>query len=595
MHAGMIKLFRSVLFAAGTLLAAAGCSGTAGEPLTLNVVHINDVHAHLDEEPLDLTLGGATTRVSAGGFARIVTGTEAARRSAPNLLLLHAGDALQGTLYYTLFDGAADAAMMDLVPWDAFVLGNHEFDDGDANLAHFLRRLKTPVLAANVAVTGNDPLAGLWQPYVVKYFGSESVGIIGIDIAGATETGSRPGKAVHFGNEAAAVQRYVDLLEARGINKIVLLSHFGYGNDLNLSQHVSGVDVIIGGHSHTLMGPFKRYGLSPAAPYPVRSVSPRGEPVCIAQAWAYAKVVGRLEVTFDADGVVTACGGTPVLMLDNNFTRQGTDGAYAEVNASERAKILGQIEADPALAVVEPDPEAQRVLARYKAQVDAKERAVIGEAAELRHVRIPGRGYLGNSGAALPLGSEVAPVVAKAFYERVPESDLCILNAGGVRTNLDAGPVSIAEVYTMLPFSNTLFTIVMKGSEIRQVLEDAVQSSLQSGSSGAFPYAFGIRYDVDTGAPAGRRVAGVEIRDRRSGRWSPLKPSATYTVVTINYLAEGKNGYTTFQTVQAARGKGSDTYLDYAMSFVDYVKALQAQGKTVEKLPADEACIRRFR
>ena len=593
MHAGMIKLFRSVLFAAGVLPALIGCSGTAGEPLTLSVVHINDVHAHLDEEPLDLTLGGETTRVSAGGFARIVTEAEAARRNTPNLLLLHAGDALQGTLYYTLFDGDADAAMMNLLPWDAFVLGNHEFDDGDANLAHFLRRLKTSVLAANVVATGNDPLAGLWQPYIIKSFGSEPVGIVGINIAGATETGSRPGKAVRFGNEAAAVQRYVDLLEARGINKIVLLSHFGYGNDLNLSQHVSGVDIIIDGHSHTLMGPYARYGLSPAAPYPVHSVSPRGEPVCIAQAWAYAKVVGRLDVTFDADGIVTACGGTPVLMLGSSFTRRGADGAYAEVNTSERAKILAQIEAEPALAVVEPDPEAQRVLARYKAQVDVKERAVIGAAAKLRHVRIPGRGYLGNDGAALPLGSEVAPVVAKAFYDRVPESDLCILNAGGVRTNLDAGPVSVAEVYTMLPFSNTLFTLVMRGSEIKQVLEDALQSSRSS--SGAFPYAYGIRYDVDMGAPAGRRIANAEIRDRRSGRWSPLNPSASYTVVTIDYLVEGKNGYTTFKTVQEARGNGTDTYLDYATSFVDYVKALHRKGKSVEKLPVDEECIRRFR
>jgi 5'-nucleotidase / UDP-sugar diphosphatase len=579
------------------ILLLAGCSaGHAHRPLSVEIIHVNDVHSHLDEEPLDLTLGGKATRVKSGGYPRIAAMAKTYAAQNENVLLLNAGDALQGTLYYTLFGGDADAALMNTVAWDAFVLGNHEFDDGDAALAHFLGQVNVPVVAANVVPTGDDPLAGDWRPYVIKRFKEEPVGIIGVDIAGATEASSRPGKAIRFADEITSVQRYVDVLETMGINKIILLSHFGYENDLNLSKQVSGVDVIIDGHSHTLMGEFAGIGLHPQAPYPVRSVSRSGEPVCIAQAWAYAKVIGRLEVAFDQKGVVTACSGTPVLMVDDRFSRREAGGGYTEVNASERAAILAQIADDPMIEVVAPDPRAQDVLETYKAEVDKKKQEVIGYAeTELRHIRVPGRDYLGNDGAELPLGSETAPVVAKAFCDRVADADLCILNAGSVRTNLEAGPISTDTAYTLLPFSDTLYTIVMKGSEIRKVLEDALSYCDGGGSGGSFPYAYGIRYGIDMKAPAGHRIQKLQIRDRKSGIWSAIGERKRYNVVTLDYLADGKDGYATFKRVQELRGKGTDTYLDYAMSFVDYVKRLRAAGKPVGKLPAAEGCIQNYR
>lgn len=125
------------------------------QPLTLNIAHVNDHHSHLDGFAADLTLDGKPTEIEMGGFPRLTTLFAEAEAEYDNLLKLHAGDAITGTLHYTFYEGEADADLMNTVCFDAFALGNHEFDGGDDGLKVFLDHLNngacaTPVLAANV-------------------------------------------------------------------------------------------------------------------------------------------------------------------------------------------------------------------------------------------------------------------------------------------------------------------------------------------------------------------------------------------------------------------------------------------------------------
>ena len=593
------RLFITLFFMVALLVSGCGISSNSqsNKALQTTIIHMNDIHSHLDEEEMDLYFNGEETRVFAGGYPRVAEKIKEFAAGSNNTLLLNAGDALQGTLYYTLFNGDADAAMMNTIAWDAFVLGNHEFDDGDQNLADFLEKLNVPVIAANVVPDADDVLAGKWTPYIIKKIEGEPVGIIGIDVKKATEDSSRPSNKVTFLDEIETAQKYVDILESMGINKIILLSHYGYNDDVDLAAHVDGVDVIIDGHSHTLMGDFSNLGLVADAPYPVHRTSKSGEPVCVVQAWAYAKIVGKLDVAFNKEGIVTSCSGTPVLTIGDSFKRKDAEGNYTEVNATVKAEILEVIENSANIEIVAKESQVEAILDQYKAQVDKKKHEVIGHAAtDLRHIRIPGHDYLGNKGSDLPLGSEVAPIVSRAFYDRAPLSHACILNAGAVRTNIEAGNISINTAYTLLPFSNTLFKIKMKGSEIKQVLEDATSNYHDNdGSTGSFPYAYGLRYDVDVTQPPNHHIQNLEIKERKSGTWSGISDDTMYTIVTIDYLASGKDGYITFKTVQDERGKGIDTYIDYAMGFVDYVKALEADGKEVEKLPGSEHCIKSYK
>lgn len=262
-----------------------------------------------------------------------------------------------------------------------------------------------------------------------------------------------------------------------------------------------------------------------------------------------------------------------------------------------KEKLLHVFHQTGYVSILKDDPEIAQKLSTYTQQIKSKAETVIGTIGEdLPHIRVPGKSYEGVDGASLPYGSELAPVIAAAFYQASLRADACIQNAGGVRSGLKAGQITIGDVYSLLPFSNTLVEIEMSGAEIKQVLEEALINFYDNrGSDGSFPYAYGLRYDIEMSRPKNDRVLNLEIKKRKTGKWMPLENSKHYIIVANSYIAYGKDGYATLLEARQKHGKGVDTYLDYAMSFANYVKKLQSEGKKVMLLPAEERCIKSYK
>lgn len=585
---------------AGMAISYATAAPFAAQAADLTILHINDHHSHLAADgSMDLILAGEKTRVSAGGFPMLAAQFEALSDENENVLKLHAGDAMMGSLYFTLFKGEADAALMNAICFDAFALGNHEFDLGDAGLRDFIDFLRrgdcgTPVLAANVLPeVGVSPLAPVAQddyilPYTIKEVGGAKVGIIGIDIKKKTMESSSPDPTTRFLDEAETAQKYIDELTAAGIDRIVLLTHVQYGNDLILAKTLNGVDVIIGGDSHTLLGEeFAPLGLSPKGPYPTVVTGADGNTVCVAQVWEYAHVVGELHVDFKPDGTVASCTGTPHLPLADSFKRKNADGDRVELEGTDRQAVLAAIAEHPYLRLSLEDETAKSVLASFAAVVDERKAEVIGTTTDdLCLERIPGQGRskICEPSDTAGHGSDITMLVAYAFREMSKTGDIAIQNGGGVRIDVPAGPISIGTAYELLPFSNTLVELTMTGAEIHAVLEDALDYALlPDGSTGAYPYAAGLRWHVDLSAAKGSRLTGLEYKGPSDDAWSSLDLARSYKVITNDYIGAGRDGYATFKTV-TEDGRSLDTYLDYAQSFVDFVK----QRGTVGKLPVDD-------
>lgn len=553
----------------------------------LTILHMNDHHSHLAPDSGDLELAGVETRVSQGGFANVVTKfNELEAANDGNVVKIHAGDAVTGTLFYSLFKGEADAALMNEVCFDIFELGNHEFDDGDQGLADFLGDLgdtadcDTAVLGANVVPQAGTPLAppegNLFEPFKVIDYGDDQVGYVGIDIAGKTMNSSSPLDTTMFLDEVDTAQQYIDELTADGVDKIVLVTHIQLANDIDLASMVTGVDVIVGGDSHTLLGNFAPLGLNTNGRYPYRTADAAGSPVCIVQAWQYSWIVGELNVNFDENGTVTSCDGTPHLVLEDTFQRRPEpDADRAELTGADRQAVLDFIAATPELSVVTPDPDAQAILDGYSGQVETLQQQVVGNATvDLCLERIPGQGrsQICDVADTADMGGDIQQLVTDAFRVRSFESDFSLQNAGGVRVDIPAGDVTIADVYELLPFANTIVNLEMTGAEIAAVLEEAVAFSLDpDGSTGAYPYASGLRFDVDMNAAEGSRVTNIEMRPSGTTDWVALDTDATFTVATNSFIAAGRDGYITFGTV-SDDGRVVDTFLDYAQSFIDYIE-----------------------
>ena len=568
----------------------------AGE---IKIVHINDHHSHLKPDGrMSLNLGGKSTRVKSGGMPSVVAKIKDLQNKNHNLLKLHAGDAVSGSLFFTLFKGEADAALMNEVCFDAFALGNHEFNEGDAGLAKFLDFLKsdkcnTPVLAANIkpevgvsALTPNSE-TDYFQPYTVMQIDGMKIGIVGIDIVRKTKLSSSPDETTIFLDEAETAQRMVDELKQSGIDHIILLTHYGYQNELELATKIDGVDVIIGGDSHTLLGDFDALGLNASGPYPtvVRGVG--GNIVCVATAWQYSQIVGELDISFNDKGEVQSCRGVPHVMLADSFKRKNAEGDRVEVEGAARDAIYAQIEADPKLSIVKEDADAAALLASFNVKVEEMRSVKVGEVKEnLCLSRIPGdkRSKICSPEDTARNGSDISMLVAHAFREMAKASDIAIQNGGGVRTDIAKGTLTMGDAYKLLPFANTLVEMDMTGAEIKTVLEEALDYALQpDGSTGAYPYAAGLRWHIEVAAPLGQRLSQMEFKGRNDETWAPLDMDKTYRLVTNNYIAAGRDGYLTFKTVKN-NGRYTDTYLDYAQSFVDYV---QERG-SVGKLPSSE-------
>ena len=617
--------------AASVLLTACGGGDDDDKPadgdFTLTLVHINDHHSTLDSKSRTLKLNTgaaapATVAVDAAGFPRVTQAFEEIVKAAgPNVLKIHAGDATTGTLYFNRAgaDGEADAAMMNTVCFDTFTLGNHEFDKGDSGLKRFLDMLKkgscnTAVLSANTVFGANSALnparaAGYVLPSKVFERGGQKIGVIGLTIAGKTKASSSPDPDTTFQDEAVAAQREIDKLRSQGVNKIVVASHIGYEYDRQVVAKLSGVDIVVGADSHTLLGPKSLSTLgvgSPAGDYPTLTTDKDGKTVCVVQAWEYAQVVGELKVRFDRNGDVLECHGTPHVLIGNNFTVGGK-----APTAAEQTAIDASVKAAGFLRVTAPSASATSVLAPFKARVEVFNKTVVARAPkELCSRRVPGgEGSVDYSRSSAACnaeghvnqhGGDIQQLVAQAYLEvanaKYGGADITLQSGGGVRVPL-LGEVTAANVIQVLPFGNMLFRLQITGAEVKAMLEDGLEATFgPGGSTGPYPYTGGLRFDVDAKAAAGARVSNVEVRDAASGAWGPLDAAKTYRLFVLSFNATGGDGYKTLAAVPAARRLDIGV-LDADVLF-DYIDKLPKDGAgmpTVGRLGVELYSTRNFK
>jgi len=573
---------KSVTFAVSAL--AMLCSGAAfakeapqaHKAVELSILHINDHHSYLEPHEARINLNGQQTKVDIGGFSAVNGKLYELRKKYKNSLVLHAGDAITGTLYFTLFGGSADAAVMNAGNFHYFTLGNHEFDAGNEGLLKLLEPLKIPVLSANVIPDKNSILYNKWKPYDIFTVDGEKIAIIGLDTVNKTVNSSSPGKDVKFYDEIATAQIMANALKQQGINKIILLSHAGSEKNIEIAQKVNDIDVIVTGDSHYLYGNDELRGLKLPViyEYPLEFKNPNGEPVFVMEGWAYSAVVGDLGVKFSPEGIASITRKIPhVLMSSHKLQVKNAEGKWTELTGDERKKALDTLKSMKSISLDDHDAKTDMLISKYKSEKDRLAQEIVGV---ITGSAMPGgsANRIPNKAGSNPEGSIATRFIAETMYNELKTVDLTIQNAGGVRADILPGNVTFNDAYTFLPFGNTLYTYKMEGSLVKQVLEDAMQFALVDGSTGAFPYGAGIRYEANEIPNAeGKRLVSVEVLNKQTQQWEPIDDNKRYLVGTNAYVASGKDGYKTFgKLFNDPKYEGVDTYLPDAESFIKFMK-----------------------
>ena len=316
-----------------------------------------------------------------------------------------------------------------------------------------------------------------------------------------------------FQDEIDSLATDVATLTAAGVTKIIALNHVGILKDTKIARVVTGIDAVVGGHSHTLLSTSDPARLGP---YPMWIDGAIGRPVPVVQAYAYGKYLGHLILTFDdAEALFSATGHT--ILLD---------------------------------ASVIPDPAVVARMAELSAPIEALKTRVVATALAAID---------GGRDSCRARECAMGNLVAEAILDRVAGQGVTIAlqNGGGLRASIDTGPVTMGEVLTVLPFQNTLSTFEVTGAVILEALENGV-SEVETGG-GRFPQVAGLTFSFDPSLPAGARVSKVLVRAGKI--WGPIDPEARYKVVSNNFIQGGGDGYDMFEA-------GSNAY-DFGPNLAD--------------------------
>jgi 5'-nucleotidase len=423
-----------------------------------------------------------------------------------NVLLLDGGDRFTGTLFHQQYRGDDQIQIMNALGYDAMTLGNHEFDDGEEVLLNFVSGLEFPVVSANVDWASFAELDELIDEFAIVEVGGEQIGIIGLVTPDTPELTKASDELTFNADLIGVTQAAIDALTAEGVNKIILVTHVGLDVDMQIAAGVTGLDVIVGGHSHSLLS--NAYVASEGT-YPIAVEDAEGNIVYIVQAGSNTRYLGRLDLTFDAEGVVTSAGGDTILLS----------------------------------RYITPDPELEAIVTELAGPIEELRATPIGAEATVF--------LTGDRTVCRVEECNLGNLLADALRAETG-AQIAITNGGGLRADIDVGEVTLGEVLTVLPFGNLTATFDLTGADVIAALENGVSrvvvengEVVRAGANGRFPQVSGVRFSYDPTLEAGSRVSDVEVLNA-AGEYEPIDPEAVYSVASNDFMRQGGDGYTMF-------------------------------------------------
>lgn len=511
-----------------------------GDKADVTILYTNDVHTYIDNKSPKPT------------YAAIAALKKSIEDTGRDVLLVDAGDHIQGTAYGSMDDGATIIELMNEAGYDLATPGNHEFDYGMARAKAVIQEADFPYVSCNWV----DLRTGFNVLPSVKFFfvGGRKIAFVGVTTP-ETFTKSTP---AYFMNDAQtkyiydilggedgqklydAVQEAIDKAEFWGADTIIGLGHLGVDPSSSpwtseeVIAHTHGFTAFIDGHSHTVM-----------ANKQVTDAS--GKAVTLTQTGSYFKNIGKM--TVGADGTITT-------ELINTY--EGLDAAVAATASNWISAVDDMLGEEIAVG-------------------DTK-----------FYINDPATGKRRIRSGETNLGDFVADGIYTYFNEiEELHCDIAIMNGGGIRTDVEAGPWSFKTCKTVSPFGNVACLMSVTGQQIQDALEFGARFAGAEGKeNGGFLQVAGARYTIHTGTPntvqtndknvwtgsaATPRVSNVEIYDKTTGTYQPLDPNATYALAGMNYtLRNLGDGFAMFDGATLIKDYVSEDYLvmsSYAAMF----------------------------
>ena len=475
----------------------------------LVIIAVNDTHSQIDP-----------ASDGKGGVARRRAIYDHIRRENKNTLTVHAGDAVQGTVFFSLYKGETEYSLMDSLGYDIIILGNHEFDNGMESIAKFYKDVDAVKLSVNYDVSGTC-LEGLFQPYVIKRYGDKRVGIFGINVEPKgliSETNYDGLRYIRSIDVADQMARF--LKEVLKVDYAVMISHIGYTsydpnepNDVDIVKASHYIDLVVGGHSHTVVKPGSKEATV---------LNADGRPITIGQNGKSGKIVASYDLDLETGQVV--------------YKQYDVDSSWDEAAKSYTAM--------------------EKWLDHYRAGVDSLMNSPLGQSARQMSNK---EAYLQNW-----LCDATMAIIPK--ISGVKDVQFAIMNKGGIRTDMPAGTVTEGLLMSMFPFDNRFMVLEITGQDLLDGLK------VMAGRGGdAMSKELRVTFN-DKGEVTSAKLNGKKI-----------DPKKTYKMATIDYLANGGDYMESFKNARRLfvdEVKYGDHIINYVRSLTAAGKKIDSTGET---------------
>ncbi|WP_028854993.1 5'-nucleotidase C-terminal domain-containing protein [Psychrilyobacter atlanticus] len=489
----MMKKFVKILSAMMLLLVVAcGKTTKTDEPSKVagdkvDVVATEKLVVNEDVEFKVMHVNDIHGRVDAGkydgmGLARVSTMVKQTRAEDPNVLFLDAGDTIHGTVFAALTKGASVVRVMNEMGYDAMTTGNHDYNYGLDRIEKLQNTMNFPVLVSNL--TYKDTGEKAFKPYTIKTLpNGVRVGIFGLATPEtAYKTNPTNVEAVTFDDPIASAKESVTALKAEGVNYIVALSHLGVDEDsvytsIKLAQEVDGIDLVVDGHSHTTLeeGMWVKDTL-------------------IVQSGFYDKNLGEVTIKLGKDG-----------------------------SKVETAKLFTK---EYAMENVEEDPAVRAIIDEVNTENEKITSVVVGETPVLLD---------GERNDVRAGETNLGDMITEAMLTKTGAEGV-ITNGGGIRASIQKGTITRGDVISVLPFGNYVVVKEITGQDLKDAIENGVQS--YPDARGAFPHVAGFTFKFDPMKEVGNKVYDVTFNNGEK-----LDLTRTYKIATNDFMAVGGDKY----------------------------------------------------
>ncbi|KAK5647202.1 hypothetical protein RI129_002094 [Pyrocoelia pectoralis] len=476
----------------------------------LHIIHVNDFHARFEETSRK---SGTCKSDCIGGFSRLYSAVHQQLEAYPNSIVLNAGDNFQGTLWYNLYKWNATQHFMNKIPFDAYTIGNHEFDNNIEGVVPFIKALNAPMVAVNIDDSEEPDFQGIYKKSIVIVREGRRIGVIGV-LLSTTDNISKAGKLKFYDESETVNQEAERIVEEENADTVIVLSHCGYEKETEIAMKAtSKISVIVGAHSHSFLytGKETPNGKKPVGPYPTVVQTHDGRQVLVVQAAAYTEFLGDITINYDSTGNVISWFGEPIYM-DSSVTQ---------------------------------DQKINEEIVQWKEGLDQLANKVVGYSnVALDHSKCWTE--------ECNIGNFIADAMVNAYLNTNEEgawsyATIAFTNPGGIRTSIPAGEITFNDLMQVIPFENTIDVGEIKGKYIAALLEQSASSfnNYRTRSRWHILQASGVRVRYNMSNPSGSKVESVKVLCRKCPvpKYEPLNLEESYRIVLNSFLAKGGDGY----------------------------------------------------